>query len=166
MVKKIVTLILEMKIIFAILMGFVTFIMGCSRDGVQPANNSINGTWKVVNYKDLDNNKTFTRSSPESELAAHSNDIVITLKKEGNTLHLKGCTVANEVFGTFVFKAADGLHCISFGGTKVGEPNWGSWFWDAMNSAQSYQLEGDILTVYYNFQDNHDGKWSVNLVSQ
>lgn len=157
------------KILMLFSISLFLFV-GCKKNPVNPPiDNSLNGTWKVVSYQNMETNTTITKISLESGipyLSNSNNDIVITLNQKKDTLQLSGHTVTNDVSGIFKLGASDSMSCLSFGGTKVGEPNWGRWFWDAMYSASSYQLKGNNLIIYYNFQDNKAGRWNVTLIPQ
>ncbi len=154
--------------LFILLVSLGGFLpTGCTRHTVALDNESLTGIWKVISYENLETEQVYTRSSPESGMADFTQtDIVVTLEQKGDTIRLKGHTISNEVFGTFLLKAKDSLHGLRFGGTRVGEPHWGSWFWDAMYSASTYRLKKDRLTLVYVLQDNKPGKWEVRFRRQ
>lgn len=140
---------------------------GCRKgDSSGPNTTSLNGTWKVVSYQNLISNAIITKASPESGMSGENvkdRDIIVSLNVHDDTLHLQGHTVYNTVSGLFQLGNNESINGHSFGGTKIGEPNWGSWFWDAMNSAGAYRLQKNTLIIYYHFQDNHEGEWGVTL---
>lgn len=151
--------------LFLSIMSLAFSVTGCRRDHSLDIK-SLNSTWKVVSYQNLISHSVTTKASLESGMSGHDlkdKDIIVSLKIQDDILQLQGHTVYNTVSGKFQLGKDESLHCLSFGGTKIAEPNWESWFWDAMNSADAFQLKGDTLTIDYHFQDNQDGKWGVAL---
>ena len=63
---------------------------------------------------------------------------------------MSGQTVTNSVGGEYELLNVNSMKTLSFGGTKIGEPNWGSKFWDAIHSANSYERHSNKLFIYFN----------------
>lgn len=140
------------KILFLLTLFSALLIQACKK-GQSLSPQTLAGTWKVVSYQDTATHAVYFKSSPEGGITGSFNqDIVITFAQNKDTLSLQGHTVTNEVWGSFLLNNGSGLKSILFAGTKVYEPNWGSWFWTAMRSITSYHLNGNTLTINYNGQ--------------
>ncbi len=141
------------------------FITSCHKHHPAPAKTGgFNGSWKVVQYEDLVSNQTFTRSSHESGMEDFKGkNVIVTMEQQGDSIQLRGHTISNEVVGLLKLKNSDSIKCLSIGGTSNSEPRWGSWFMDAIFSAQTYKLYKDTIFIDYNFQDYKKGSWRVIL---
>lgn len=122
----------------------VVGIMSCRRDNISGPDNTLNGEWKLVKYK--------SSSSGASEIEPVDIARSIIIRFSDNTIKgaMNGQTVTNAVSGEYELGGQGKMKTLSFGGTKVGEPNWGERFWDAIHAASSYQRKHDKLYIYFN----------------
>ena len=118
-------------------------LAACSRDNVTRSTGSLNGKWKLVSYHDL------TTGTIEFEPNV-SRSIIIAFVDNGTRGNMNGQTVTNAVDGEYELLPENKMKTLSFGGTKVGEPNWGYKFWDAIHAASSYERQSNRLYIYYN----------------
>ena len=58
--------------------------------------------------------------------------------------------MTNSVSGEYELLQDNKMKTLSFGGTKIGEPNWGAKFWDAIHAASSYERQSDKLYIHFN----------------
>ncbi len=128
-----------MKIIYILI--FAMTLLACNKDN---NNGTLNGKWKLINYHNL------TVGTSESEPANISRSIIINFSDNGSNGKMEGHTVTNSVGGAYELLSDNKMKTLSFGGTKVGEPNWGSKFWNAIHSANSYERQSNKLYIFFN----------------
>ena len=116
-------------------------LFACNKDD---STTTLNGKWKLVKYHNL------TVGTSESEPTNISRSIIIDFSDNGSKGKMDGHTVTNSVGGDYELLKENRMKTLSFGGTKVGEPNWGSKFWDAIHSASSYERQSNKLFIYFN----------------
>lgn len=116
-------------------------LFACNKDD---SITTLNGKWKLIKYHNL------TVGISESEPTNISRSIIIDYSDNGSKGKMDGHTVTNSVSGDYELLKDNKMKTLSFGGTKVGEPNWGSKFWDAIHSASSYERQSNKLFIYFN----------------
>jgi hypothetical protein len=123
--------------------------IGCfenlSKDGSDDA--TLAGTWKVIAYEDLVNNTGIVKDNTNSWGGL---DIVLTFAGD----RISGKNTTNEVFGTFSYAGPGKVTIHSFGGSKVGEPEWGRLFTKAVYQFEAFTIKDRLLTFYYNNGQN------------
>lgn len=129
-----------MKTNFILILAMTLF--ACNKDDTTKP--TLNGKWKMVKYYNL------TLGTSESEPTNISRSIIIEFSDNGSIGKMSGETVTNSVGGEYELLKVNSMKTLSFGGTKVGEPNWGSKFWDAIHSASSYERHSNKLFIYFN----------------
>ena len=120
---------------------FTMTLLACSKDDHTV---TLNGKWKLIKYHYL------TVGTSESEPTNISRSIIIDFSDNGGKGKMKGNTVTNSVSGDYELFNDNQMKTLSFGGTKVGEPDWGSRFWDAIHTARSFEREGNKMFIYFN----------------
>jgi hypothetical protein len=128
-----------MKISYILI--FVMTLLACRKDD---STATLNGKWKLIKYHNL------TVGTSESEPKNISRSIIIDFSDNGSKGKMNGHTVTNSVSGDYELFKDNQMKILSFGGTKVGEPNWGSRFWNAIHSASSYERQGNKMFIYFN----------------
>lgn len=119
-------------------------LAACNKDTTTTTANTLNAKWKLVKYHNL------TAGTSESEPSNISRSIIIEFSDNGINGNLNGHTVTNTVSGEYELLQDNKMKTLSFGGTKIGEPNWGHKFWDAIHAASSYERQSDKLYIYFN----------------
>jgi hypothetical protein len=114
----------------------------CNKDNT--TTDTLNGTWKLLKYHNL------TTGTSESEPPNISRSIIIEFSDNRIKGNMNGHTVTNTVGGEYELLQDNKMKTLSFGGTKVGEPNWGDKFWDAIQAASSYRRQSDKLYIHFN----------------
>ena len=131
-------------------------LISCERD--QPIEN-IYGTWVVVSYEDYVNNSVIEKNDVDSW-----NGMDITLKFMNDSLC--GRNTTNSVFAQYTLSDST-IHVISYGGTMVGQPEWGNMFSDVVYELETYKINENRLSFYYNNNKNSvtlkSKKSSINL---
>jgi hypothetical protein len=128
-----------MKITYFLI--FAMTLLACNKDD---STATLNGKWKLIKYYNL------TVGTSEFEPTNISRSIVIDFSDNGSKGKMDGYTVTNSVSGEYELLIDNKMKTLSFGGTKVGEPNWGNKFWSAIHSASSYERKGNKLHIYFN----------------
>jgi hypothetical protein len=129
-----------MKIKFILFFAMTFF--ACSKE--DNTNSILNGKWKLIKYHNL------SAGTSDSEPTNILRSIIIDFSDNGTKGIMDGITVTNTVSGNYELFKKNEMKTLSFGGTKVGEPNWGSKFWNAIQSASSYELQTNKLFIYFN----------------
>jgi hypothetical protein len=119
-------------------------LFACNKDDTATTKSSLNGKWKMIKYYNL------TTGTTESEPTNISRSIIIEFSDNGIKGNMDGHTVTNSVGGEYELLPGNKMKTLSFGGTKVAEPNWGNKFWDAIYAASSYVRQSDKLYIHFN----------------
>ena len=123
-------------------LGLYLFLsLSCSKDYNL---NTLSGNWKLISYE------VIQTGTIDNEPQNISRSIIIEFSDNGKIGSLSGHTVTNTVSGEYELKEKNMIEVLSFGGTKVGEPEWGSKFWDAMHNASSYDRTSEKMHIYFN----------------
>lgn len=145
------------KVIFFI--GIAIFTISCEKDLVtkdidnDPSIKEISGTWIVVSYEDFEKNSVTKKTDVDSW---NGLDVILTFTTDS----LYGTNTTNSVSGIYTLSERT-IHVISYGGTKVGQPEWGNMFSDCIHILESYRINNNQLRFYYN-----SGKNSVTFNRQ
>jgi hypothetical protein len=116
----------------------------CNKDTPGAATGTLNGKWKLVKYHNV------TTGTSDSEPQDISRSIIIEFSDNSIKGNMNGQTVTNTVSGAYELLKDNKMKTLSFGGTKVAEPNWGYKFWNAIHAASSYERQNDKLYIHFN----------------
>ena len=119
-------------------------LVACDKDNSPSTTDTLNGKWKLVKYHNL------VTGTHESEPSNIYRSIIIEFFDNTIRGNMNGHTVTNTVSGEYELLQDNKMKTLSFGGTKMGEPNWGNKFWDAMHAASSYKRQNDRLYIHFN----------------
>ena len=128
-----------MKTIFTFVCA-ITLFTACEKSG----NGTLEGRWKLTFYHNL------TSGVNEPEPANIARSIILNFSDDGSNGRITGHTVTNTVTGDYQLPGNNKITITGFGGTKVGEPDWGRKFWLAMQSVHRYQRNNRKLTLFFN----------------
>jgi len=132
--------------------GVIIISISCEKDQFdknfhdEPSISNINGTWVVVSYEDLVNNSVIRKGDVDSW---NGMDVMLTFATDS----LYGRNTTNEVSGNFILTGRT-IHVIRYGGTKLGQPEWGNMFSDVVHNLTSFRTNGYTLRFYYNDNKN------------
>lgn len=107
-------------------------------------NATLTGKWRLMKYHNL------ATSESETQPTAIPRSIIMEFSDNGHTGTMNGHTVTNSVSGSYELLKNNKMKTLSFGGTKVAEPGWGSRFWNAIYAASSYERHGNQLFIFFN----------------
>lgn len=135
---------------------FVTLIvMGCADDAtnnIEPL--GISGTWKVISYEDILTGMLTTKTVENSQ----GMDVTIVLNDTSNPKGISGYVTTNQIFGSFSYDNEGNIQ-ISYGSTRIAQPEWGDKFNLAMSGDNlKYKLSGTELIIV-----NSENQISVTL---
>ncbi len=143
----------KLPVIFGILLLFAS----CEKENVSrsfeddPSIATLSGKWVVVSYQDYTyKNPTIWKDDVDSW---NGMDVILTFTTDS----LYGRNTTNSVSGNFTVSGRN-IHIIRYGGTKLGQPEWGNMFSDVVYRFQRFEINRYQLRLYYN-----DKKNSVNL---
>ena len=121
-----------------ILVLLSAFFFGCKEDDLIDLKiqddlsiSTINGTWKVIAYKELDIKKVITKDSSNS----WGFDVIITFDDTVNPLKIAGRNTTNSIFGEFEYINDRSVRILTLGSTYVGQPEWGDKFIDLVSES-------------------------------
>lgn len=140
----------------SVIIGVLLVIFGCEKDQVnknfedEPSITEISGMWRVVSYEDFVNNTITEKSDVDSW-----NGLNVTLTFTIDSLY--GTNTTNVVNGNFAVTGRN-IHIISYGGTKMGQPEWGDMFSDVIYTFEFFKINNSQLRFFYN-----DNRNSVTL---
>ncbi len=146
---------LRMKTI-TLLFSILLLISGCEKVRENrnftddPTIPNISGTWVVVSYEDFVNNSVIEKSDVDSW---NGMDVILTFTTDS----LYGRNTTNSVTGNFTLSDRT-INIIRYGGTKLGQPEWGNMFSDVVHILQTFKINENQLRFFYN-----DNKNSVTL---
>lgn len=103
------------------------------------------GTWVVVSYTDNLNNTIIEKQDVESL----GMDVILNLKNGS----FCGINTTNSIFGNFTINH-DSISVTNYGGTKVGQPQWGNMFSDIVRDLETFNIEDKTLIFNYNNNRN------------
>jgi hypothetical protein len=111
---------------------------------------NLSGTWKIVSYEDLDKNTEIFKSDVDSW---NGLDVILTFTLDS----LYGRNTTNTVYGNFTITDRN-IHILTYGGTKIMQPEWGSLFSSVVYNLESFKVNQNQLRFFYN-----KGKNSITL---
>jgi heat shock protein HslJ len=136
----------------SILFCILLLVSGCERApenrdfSDDPSIPNISGTWVVVSYEDFVNNSVIKKSDVDSW---NGMDVILTFTKDS----LYGRNTTNSVTGNFTLSDRT-IHIIRYGGTKLGQPEWGNMFSDVVHGLQTFKINENQLRFFYNNNKN------------
>ena len=139
-----------------LLTGIIVIIVSCEKDQLNKnfdndqSIQNINGTWVIVSYEDFEKNSVVKKNDVESW---NGMDVVLTFTIDS----LYGRNTTNTVSGNFTLSERT-IHIIRYGGTKMGQPEWGNMFSDIVHTLESFKVNEIQLRFYY-----YNNKNSVTL---
>lgn len=113
-----------------------------------PSDNNVLGSWVVMFYEDLENGTIIYKSEVESM------DLDVKLKFMDDSTFC-GFNTTNEIAGHYTQQDSI-IHIDGYGGSKVGQPEWGNMFSDIVEarSIGSFKRSSSQLKLYYNNHKN------------
>ncbi len=121
-----------------VIFGILIFSAGCEKDQINrsfindQSIGNINGTWIVVSYEDFEKNSVTKKNDVDSW---NGMDVILTFTIDS----IYGRNTTNSVFGNYTVSGR-GIHIIRFGGTKIGQPEWGNMFSDVVHNLESFKI--------------------------
>lgn len=135
----------------ALLLFFISTAFECGRQidcCVMPPcteSETLDGTWRLEQFQDLSSGKT----DPDPDVDGKS--VVYTFDDDRKEGTISGHTFVNTVMGTYTLSGGCTIQIKSFGGSKVGEPEWSRKAWFPSDSAVSgnYSITKDKLVIRF-----------------
>lgn len=148
---------INMKTIF-VLFSVLLLAYSCESDHGNrdfeddPSIQNISGTWVVSSYEDYTFNNPVIRKSDVDSW--NGMDVILSFTSDS----FYGRNTTNDVTGNFTISGRT-IHVTSYGGSKVGQPQWGNMFSDIVYDLESFKMNRYQLRFFYN-----ENKNSVTLV--
>jgi len=134
--KKSISVILLLLVLTAFQCGKECCVVGPCSEVV-----SLTGTWKLAYYK---NGST---SVIDSMPITDGEEVIFAFKDNEKTGTIAGKTFVNTVEGEYEMLEYCRIKVTSFGGTKVGEPDWSAKAWLESNATYHYKILGAELQI-------------------
>jgi len=99
--------------------------------------NEINGSWSLTQFQNL--NEEIVLDEPQD-----LNNSIVFIFNEGD---IEGHTTSNTFFGNYQIQDNLDLSISSFGGTEVGEPEWGEFVWKYISTVTNFRNDGTSLVL-------------------
>jgi hypothetical protein len=104
---------------------------------------TLTGTWRLEAYENQ------TTGIAENDSQTEGKGVVFTFTDDEKQGTIEGHTFVNTINGTYKLDKNCGFKVVSFGGTKVGEPEWSSKAWLPSGKSGYYQIVGSKLVIYF-----------------
>jgi hypothetical protein len=118
----------------------------CDVPQLYPAKNNVLGSWIVYSYKNLSNNSIIKKEDVDSW-----NGMDVKVKFIPGSFC--GFNTSNEIAGHYLISDST-LTIDVYGGTKVGQPEWGNMFSAIVYSIETFERTENQLILYYNKRNN------------
>jgi hypothetical protein len=102
---------------------------------------TINGKWKVVSYEDYEKSSITVKNDVDSW---NGMDVILTFASDS----LYGYCTTNYMTGKYSLSGRN-IHIIHYGGTKIGQPEWGNMFLKVVYDLESFEVNQHQLRLYY-----------------
>jgi hypothetical protein len=145
-----------MKKLFVAIICIFIFTVSCDKERINEnfhddtSIQNINGKWKVVSYEDFEKASVTVKSDVDSW---NGMDVILTFSNDS----LWGYCTTNTMMGNYTL-AGRYIHITSYGGTKIGQPEWGNMFTRVVYDFASFAVNEHQLRLYYD-----DSEKSVTL---
>lgn len=123
-----------------LLVSLVGLLYSCSTP--QPGF-TLSGEWQLLHYENLEDGSLYAK--PEHV----PGDVMIHFSDKGRRGTFEGHTVINPLEGKYQLEEGNRLLVSEIDGQLQRDPDWAHIFWGALQSASSYQVNGNFLEIYY-----------------
>jgi hypothetical protein len=136
-----------MRKILLIIAGILIIAVSCDKEKVNKdfqddeSIQNINGKWKIVSYEDYEKSSITVKNDVDSW---NGMDVIITFASDS----LYGYCTTNYMTGKYSLSGRN-IHIISYGGTKIGQPEWGNMFLKVVYDLESFEVNKHQLRFYY-----------------
>jgi hypothetical protein len=125
---------------YLLLLVPIAFLYACSTPDVT---HPLSGEWQLLHYENLADGSRYVKPDHVP------GDVVLAFATKGRKGNFEGHTVINPLEGKYELGEGNRINVSEIAGNLQRDPDWAHIFWDAFESASSYQLSGDLLEVYY-----------------
>jgi hypothetical protein len=145
-----------MKTLFTIIACIFILTTGCDKEKIDVTFDddssipNINGKWKVVSYENYEKGSVTVKNDVDSW---NGMDVILTFSNDS----IWGYCTTNSMTGKYSLNGRN-IHILSYGGTKIGMPEWGNMFYKAIYDLESFHVNANSLRFYYD-----DSEKSVTL---
>jgi hypothetical protein len=136
-----------MKKLFAIIISLLVFNFGCDKEKADQnfqddsSIQNINGKWKVVSYEDFEKESKTVKTDVDSW---NGMDVIMTFSNDS----IWGYCTTNIMTGKYVLNGRN-IHILTYGGTKIGQPEWGNLWSKNIYDFESFSVNKSQLRFYY-----------------
>jgi hypothetical protein len=105
---------------------------------------TLTGVWVLEGYQHL------STGVPDNITPDADKNVVFNFRDDEMKGTIEGNTFVNTIQGTYELQGDCRIKVITFGGTKVGEPEWSAKAWLASETIYPYEKTGNTLKIYIN----------------
>jgi hypothetical protein len=114
---------------------------------------NINGKWKVISYEDFEKGTITVKTDVDSW---NGLDVILTFADDS----IWGYCTTNSMTGKYSLSGRN-IHIITYGGTKIAQPEWGNMFSKIVYDLESFEVNEHQLRLFYD-----DSQKSVTMSRQ
>jgi hypothetical protein len=111
---------------------------------------NINGKWKVISYEDFEKGIKTVKTDVDSW---NGLDVILSFADDS----IWGYCTTNSMTGKYSLSGRN-IHIITYGGTKIAQPEWGNMFSKIIYDLESFEVNEHQLRFFYD-----DSEKSVTL---
>jgi hypothetical protein len=102
---------------------------------------NINGKWKVVSYEDFEKGTKTVKTDVDSW---NGMDVILNFSNDS----IWGYCTTNTMTGKYSLNGRN-INILTYGGTKIGQPQWGNMWSDIIYDLESFAVNKHQLRLYY-----------------
>ncbi|MEO0474335.1 MAG: hypothetical protein AAF206_32300 [Bacteroidota bacterium] len=104
---------------------------------------TLEGHWTLDHYEYL--TEQFVYPKPDHV----DGEVSVTFSDNGRRGDFVGHTIMNPFQGKYQIASNGKMEVSEIAGNLQRDPDWADQFWDALADADSYQIRGDFLDIFY-----------------
>jgi hypothetical protein len=123
---------------YYILVILATFLVSCKNDDLVNLNiqddlsiTTINGTWRLIAYKELDTKNVIRKDSSNS----WGSEVIVAFDDTIDPSAISGRNTTNRIFGGFEYLNERSFRTSGLLSTRVSQPEWGDRFVDLVSES-------------------------------
>ncbi|MEM6342390.1 MAG: hypothetical protein AAF927_00870 [Bacteroidota bacterium] len=119
---------------------------------------TLSGTWDLQYYEDIATGERYLK--PEHV----PKPVKITFSDKGKRGKFEGETVVNSFYGKYRLYEDGTMENLEFAGSLKRDPDWAERFWEAFETANAFERDGQDLYIYFdNNQQRMAFLWNPDL---
>jgi hypothetical protein len=136
-----------MKKLYSVILCIFIFTISCDKERINEnfqdntGITNINGKWKVVSYENFEKGTITVKTDVDSW---NGLDVILTFLDDS----IWGYCTTNNMRGKYSLSGRN-IHIITYGGTKIAQPEWGNLFTKVIYDLESFEVNEHQLRFFY-----------------